>query len=175
MPNADYDGSETNGRHKGKEESNDMRQWIWNTFFKDRSAAWTAVFTGVLTFFTYKLYEVARITDENARATQRAFVSFAGIGAGVGLGSPDHKTRLGQEVLVNWTNSGTTPARNAVTAAFGDAWPSELPSGFNFPTQKTIKQGITLGPKETAGVRAYVPIIDFASAWEGKSHVYVWG
>jgi hypothetical protein len=144
--------------------------------FKDKAAYWTALFTAVLTFFTYKLVEVSTVTNDTARATQRAFISFAGISAGAGMVSNDRKAKISQEVLLNWTNSGTTPARNAVTNGNGDAWPSALPDGFNFPDLPTsAKQPITLGPKEISGIHAIIPINDFRTAWEGKSHLYVWG
>jgi hypothetical protein len=142
-----------------------------------RSAAfWTTIFTGILTFFTYKLYEVSKATNDTARATQRAFVNFAGLSAGVGVSSADRKAKTHQEVLINWTNTGATPARNAVTNGNGDAWPSVLPQGYDFPDLPTSgKQQITLGAKETNGIHALIPIVAFRTTWEGKSHLYLWG
>ncbi len=178
MPNAHDERNEANSRRNSQEKPNNMRQWIWNTFFKDRSAAWTAIFTGVLVFFTYKLYQVTDRADDTTRATQRAFVSFSGIAAGVSLVSPDSKTKTAQEILVNWTNSGNTPARNAMTKANGNAWPGpgELPQGYDFPDSTPgSKQPITLGPRETSGIRAVVPIEYFRTAREGKSRLYIWG
>ncbi|SRR5260370_476586 len=140
------------------------------------AAFWTAIFTGVLTFFTYKLYDVSKATNDTARATQRAFVNFAGLGAGVTMSSPDRKVKTHQEVLLNWSNTGATPARNAVTNGNGDVWPSVLPQGFDFPDLPTSsKQPISLGAKETNGIRAIIPINDFRTTWEGKSHLYLWG
>jgi len=155
-----------------------MPQWMrsaLNFLFKDTAAAWTAVFTLLLTFFTYELVKVSKETDDTARATQRALISFSGIGAGVTMSSADRKVKTHQEVLLNWTNSGTTPARNAMTNGNGDAWPSALPQGYDFPDLPTSPlQPITLGPKETNGIRALIPINDFRTTWEGKSHLYVW-
>lgn len=153
-------------------------QWIRqaaNFLFAGRAGFWTAVFTGLLTFFTYELVNVSKQTDETARATQRALISFAGINGGVTISTADRKVRTHQEVLLNWTNSGTTPARNAKTSASGDAWPSVLPVGFDFPDLPSSgMQPITLGPKETNGIRALIPINDFRTTWEGKSHLYLW-
>ncbi len=153
-----------------------MRQWIWNRFFKDKSPAWTAIFTGILTVFTYMVYRVTDRTDETARATQRAFLNFAGIGRGVAVVSDDPKTKSHQEILLNWHNSGTTPARNAIANVSGQPWPSELPQGFAFQDlNPAARQPIAVGPKEISGVRVIVPIEDLRSSWEGKSRLFFWG
>jgi hypothetical protein len=50
------------------------------------------------------------------------------------------------------------------------------PQGFDFPDLPvSTKQAITLGPKETNGLRANVPINAFRTQWEGKSRLYAWG
>jgi hypothetical protein len=176
MPKSDYETDEADRRANNEEKSKNMRQRIWNLFFRDRSAAWTAIFTGVLVFFTYKLYQVADRSDETNRVTQRAFVSFTGVGGGVGMVSADRKARTAQEIILNWTNSGNTPARKAITRASGNIWPGELPQGYDFPDLPGgNKEPITLGPRASAGVRAIVPINYFRDTREGKARLYVWG
>jgi len=160
-----------------REITNNMRQWVWNTFFRERSPAWTAIFTGVLVFFTFKLYQVAERSDETSRATQRAFIGFSGIGSGVGLTTPDRKLKNGQEIYINWTNSGTTPAKNAVTNVNGEPWPvgTDL-SGFDFhDLNPTAKQPLMIGPKEMSGVRALIPLDLLRNQREGKARVFFWG
>jgi hypothetical protein len=63
--------------------------------------------------------------------TQRAFLSFSGILPSVSLTGSDGK-RIATEVAVKWTNSGTTPADQAVTRVNAQLWASELPDGFDF-------------------------------------------
>jgi len=164
-------------RASEKEVKNNMGQWIWNTFFRDRSAAWTALFTGVLVLFTYKLWQVAERADDTSRATQRAFIGLAGIGGGVGLTSPDRKTRLGQEVYVNWVNSGTTPAKNAVTNISEQPWPSTSDlQGFDFhDLNPATKQPLLIGPKETSGIRTAIPLDFLRNQRDGKARLYFWG
>lgn len=83
-------------------------KWIWN-HINDRASPWQAIFAGILTLFTFLLYRVSDRATETSRATERAFVSFAGLQTGVKLAGPDN-TWLGQEVALGWVNSGNTPA-----------------------------------------------------------------
>jgi len=149
---------------------------VWDRFIKGKSAAWQAISAVIMAVVTIMLYRVGSDTNELSRATQKALISFAGIGAGPVLTSPDRKARVAQEFLFNWTNSGTTQARNAVTAISGDTWPSELPKGFDFPDLPGNQpQSIAIGPRDTTGVRIDIPTNKLIPTWEGKAHLYVWG
>jgi hypothetical protein len=153
-----------------------MLRWIWNHFIENKAAAWQAGCAIALVVITFLLYRVSDSTNETTKATQRAVVGFSGISGGVTMTSADFKVKTAQEVLLNWTNSGSTRAANAITNGSGDVWPTALPQGYNFPDLPTShRQPITLGPRESSGVRALIPIEDFRTTREGKSHLFAWG
>jgi hypothetical protein len=83
-----------------------------------------------------------------------------GLVPGVGLTTPDGKVRVGQEVLVGWTNSGTAPVRNALTNASGQLWAAHTEiTGFDFhDLTAATKQSIAVGPRETSLIRAALPL-----------------
>jgi hypothetical protein len=151
-----------------------MRQLIWEKYFKGKSAAWTAVFTGVLVVFTFLMYRVADETNETSRTTQRAFMNFAASTAGVRYSKSGDM--VSQEVLLNWANSGTTPAKDAVSRVSVQAWRTDLPDGFAFPdvgdSQRVM---LTFGPKDVTGIPVAVPLQDLRDAWEGKAKIFFWG
>jgi hypothetical protein len=165
--------------HEGDNEEKSMSnpfRWILEHIIKGKSDAWQAIGAVVVAFMTIMLYRVGNDTNELTRATQRALVSFAGTSPGPSLSSQDHKIRLAQEVVFNWSNSGTTQARNAITSISGQGWPTELPQGFDFPDLPgSQRQTIALGPKETTGVRTQIAMDQISNSWEGKSHLYTWG
>jgi hypothetical protein len=148
---------------------------LWNFLFSNKAAAWTAIFTGVLTVFTYQLYRVADNSNETAKETQRAFLSFSGTTPVVSITGADGK-RLAVDVLIRWTNSGTTPADQAVTRASAQLWPGEFPDGFDFkdlPAANTVP--LAIGPKGDGGATMLVPIAMLQAQRQASSRLYVWG
>src|SRR3989442_4795247 len=85
-------------------------QWIWDNCIKNKASAWQAICAVVLTIFNILLYKVSDRATETSRASERAFLNFSHPGLGVKLIAPD-KTWTGQEVSLNWVNSGNTPAK----------------------------------------------------------------
>jgi hypothetical protein len=176
------DGQEKNPKTKStktkeRKRGEAMRR-IYDLFCREKSAAWTAIFTFVLSVFTGMLYYVADRTDETARATQRAFITFAGTGGGPRLTDPKNPQgdAVAQRIVLNWLNTGNTPARNAVSRVSAQAWRSELPKGFDFPdTGKSEKMTLVLGPKETIGIPIDITIQDLRDTWHGESRLYLWG
>jgi hypothetical protein len=142
-------------------------------FFVGKSAAWTAVFTGVLTVFTVKMYQVSSLTNETVRSAERASLSFANIGLGVRLNDAKQGWTA-QELSLNWTNTGNTPATDAVIQANGQPWPTDLPKGFEFPLLPE-KTTAVVGPKGFYGTNVQVGKDILASAWHAKSRLFFWG
>jgi hypothetical protein len=133
---------------------------------------WTAIFTGVLSVLTVLTYQVTQISSETARATDRAFLNFAGPTLGVRLVDPGGVWG-GYEIGLNWNNSGNTPTRWAVIRANGQIWPGDLPAGFNFPL--TQDRTVTvLGPKAVYGTTVTAPRNLWVQAWHG-ARFFVWG
>jgi hypothetical protein len=173
VPNATDEGNEQRDRKAKKEKIPNMLRKIWNFLFAGKSAAWTAIFTGVLTFFTLKMYQVSSITSETARASERAFLSFVGpaLGARISDGSGNWS---GQEFSLNWNNSGTTPAKAVVIQNSGEPWPSDLPKGFEF-TLRAEKTMAVVGPKGVYGTNITIARDVLVQMWQGKSRLFVWG
>lgn len=142
-------------------------------FFERHHGLWTAVFTGILTIFTYMLYQVTNATNETSRATQRAFLTFANLGIGAEIHDPSGQW-TGQEIAINWSNSGTTPAKAVVLQHNGKPQFEDLPKSYDFPLlpQKTET---AIGPKGLFGVNVLVPRSTLEDAWHNKSRLFVWG
>jgi hypothetical protein len=159
-----------NGQHK----EHYLRRYIWNPLFKDKGVMWTAVFTGILTLFTYQLYRVADLTDETHRANARAFLSLAGPVLGPRYTAPPDEW-IGQEFSLNWVNSGTTPARNVIFQSSVEAWPNDLPAEFSYADNRASRVNGIVGPKAVYGTLAHVSKADLVSTWQSKSHLFFWG
>ena len=126
--------------------------------------------------FTYFLWNVAKSTDETAQISQRAFLSFAGVQAGEKQIDPTGHKWVNQQVMVMWSNSGTTPAKEAIARVSWGPWNGEMPSGFGFPDNTDVppRPGV-VGPKATYGVPLVLGIDSFREVRDGKSHLFLWG
>ena len=148
--------------------------WFWNTFFNNRAGAWTALFTAVLSVFTWMLYRVADRTDQTGRATERAFVSFSGLGLGVRMNNSDTPPQwVGQQIFINVANSGNTPARTVIIKTNMKDWPEDLPEDYQFPLQG--KTEATVAPKGNYATDVTVPAQALEQNWHGKAHIFIWG
>ena len=63
-----------------KEERLSMGRSVWAVL--KQSSFWLVIFTGLLTLFTYKLWEVTRLSTESTRSAQRALMNFGGLSIG---------------------------------------------------------------------------------------------
>lgn len=142
-------------------------------FFREHHGIWTAIFTGMLTLFTYKLYQVATVTNETARATQRAFVTLGGIGVGPEFNGTDGK-RVAQEFAITWTNTGTTPATSAILQGNSKPFIEGLPKGYEFELLPE-KTHTVFAPKGTSQVNIAIPWAILVDAWHGRSRLFIWG
>jgi hypothetical protein len=144
MPNGNDDRDHQNNRQAEKE---NMLKNVYNFFFLNKSAVWTAIFTGVLTFFTYKLYQVSDMTSETSRSSERAFASFSNLSIGPRFTDPKTGDWVSQEVAIIWSNSGTTPAKSVVIQSNVKPQLEDLPNGYEFPLLPAKSEG-------TMGLRA---------------------
>jgi hypothetical protein len=153
-----------------------VRQQIWNFLFAGKAGFWTAIFTGMLTLFTYMMVQVSKTTNETARSSERAFLSFGGVTIGPKMMTEDMLTWRGYEITLNWNNSGTTPAKNLVFQANIKPWPisEELPQSYEFPLASEKSRG-TVGPKANYGANVFIPRGILEDAYHGKERVYLWG
>lgn len=80
------------------------RLWtiVKSPFGEGTSSGWTAIFTGLLVFFTLLLVRVTDKVDQTTRMTQRAFITFRGIQPGGRVLSPDGKKYAAYQVFGLW-------------------------------------------------------------------------
>jgi hypothetical protein len=153
----------------------EILSWIWEHFFRGKSAAWVSVFTLALVVFTYLLYRVADRTEEASRASQRAFVSFVGT-SGTKILDPTGKKVVGLQMYARWENSGTTPAKDAVSFVNWQPWPYELPAGFDFGDLVHVDRiHFVIGARGEGTIPFNIPIEEVEQVRNGKAHLYVWG
>lgn len=166
---------ESTGSDSDKDNTESNREKVRDFSFLRNPAVWTAIFTAILTVFTYLLWYVANNANETTKQSQRAFLNFSGISPIVSLTGADQK-RIGVEVQVLWTNSGTTPADQRLTRANAQLWQSELPEGFDFKDLKASEDiPLAIGPKANGGARMVIPINMLQAQRGGTSRLYVWG
>jgi hypothetical protein len=174
-PEAQDGRNKENDREYNEDEKPNMWQWIRNIFGK--SAVWTAIFTGLLTLFTFFLYQVSNRTNETAVATQRAFITSTGVGAVSKVTDVDGKKIAGYTFNVAWVNSGSTPAKTVTMQNNLAVWPSVPDSGMDFNSlPQAEKKSFVFGPKQgTALAAGSVSLSDLESALAGRAHVFAWG
>jgi hypothetical protein len=150
---------------------------LFDILFKGKSGMWTAIFTGVLTVFTYYLWDVAEKTGEMAVSTQRAFISAGGnLSFMARVVRPEDKGKVSQlQTLITWENSGSTPTKTGLTVVSFQPWDKEqLPDGFGFPDTGP-KNPIVIPPKGTGATGIPVPIGYLQDVRDRKNKLFVWG
>jgi hypothetical protein len=151
-----------------------MRQWIWDTFFANRASAWTAAATVVLMIFSGLLWLVNQKANETNVATQRAFITFSGPGYAKDVNG---KALRGVNVYYGMSNSGTTPAKGAVSQwnlSLGPAVPDSSINFDNLPQAGRIT--FVLGPKGAIQMKpVYLSVEDMDAVSQGKEHLFFWG
>jgi hypothetical protein len=143
-----------------------------------RSAAvWTAIFTGVLTVFTYMLFRVSNTTSEIQRTSQRAFLTFAAPQLGPRIVNdaftPNTAIWTAQEIELVWSNNGETPARDAVVRTNANAFYPDIPEEFDFPLGKKVH--VVVGPKSVYGTNLQVPRQVISDAVHNEKRIFIWG
>lgn len=152
------------------------REYVWPYIFHEKSAAWTAIFTGFLVLFTYFLYQVADRTEETSEAVQRAFVVYKDISS-VRIVDPGTKKVSGWQFAVLIENSGTTPTKDALDHVSYLPRQKPIPKDFNFPDLgDTAERPMVVGPKATMMLTPSIVAEDvILQAQKQASHLYVYG
>jgi hypothetical protein len=149
-----------------------IKKWFPN------AAVWTALFTGVLTLFTVFQYRVSRITSEIQRNSQRAFLSFSGPAVGARFVSPPMPNNSapwnGQEIAINWSNNGETPARNVVIHLGANGFFPDIPAQFDYPPISDSINAV-IGPKSFYGTNMQVSKDEIIDVAHGKKRLFAWG
>jgi hypothetical protein len=181
MPQKNRKNENVDERYKAQEDSPQMPQKVWDILFKNKSGVWTAIFTGLLTVFTFLLYRVSERSNETARtserafrSSERAFLSFNGPRVDSRENTPDGRwTR--QEFLLDWTNSGNTPAKAVVIQTGGQPFLGDLPTGFEFPLASP-KTATVVGPKAHYATSVHISREMLEQSWKGQGvRLFIWG
>ncbi len=166
----------TNEREEKKENPSHMLTNVYNFLFKDRAAAWTAIFTFVLAIFSYLLWQVSNDANQLAVATQAASVSSMGPSI-VKTAGVDGKALKGYNIIFSWVNSGNTPTRTAEMQSnvyIGTASPGKGLDFSQLPQDRIVTA--VIAPKfaiQTAPV--FVTLQDVEDVQQGKKHMFFWG
>jgi hypothetical protein len=147
---------------------------IWNAVFTNKAPMWTAIFTGVLTVCTYLMVSIYTTISDTTKKSERAFVSFAGLGVGPRM--RDTSGWVGDALLVSWNNSGTTPAKNLVLQMNATPWPvgQDLPGSYEFPMTPEKSRGI-MSPKGGYQTQRVISNNILYDNWHGKTQLFLWG
>lgn len=138
------------------------------------SGAWTAIFTGILVLFTALLWRVNDRATETSVAAQRAFISSTGPGIIKDVQGPKWK---GVKVYYLWGNSGTTPAKDAVSEwnmSLGSTIPTKGLNFDNLPQNERLS--FVMGPKSNFQmVPVYLSTEELEMVADGKKRLFFWG
>jgi len=156
--------------------------WIRNTFLfffgPNRAGLWTAIFSGILAYFTYQLVQVSQVTNDTSRSSQRAFISFNGLANGArmvgGIAPAANGEWIGQQIFLGLVNSGNTPAGTAVIQTGIHDWPEDLPKGYQFPLDADKTQA-AIGPKAPYAVDRVIARSALQGYWRQKTRIFIWG
>jgi hypothetical protein len=171
MPKENYRSDKQSYATTKTNEEPQKMNWFWTKFFN--AAMWTAIFTGVLSVFTYFLYRVSEQSDETAKGQARAFVSFTGFTLGPDFSDQQGKW-AGKEVEINWTNNGTTPAKLVVIQVNAKPFLEDIPDSYDFPLLSTKTEG-AIGQKVIYTNSVTIPSSVWDDAWHGKARLFLWG
>ncbi|WP_353071484.1 hypothetical protein [Tunturiibacter gelidiferens] len=149
---------------------------FYNVIFRGKAAMWNGIFALLLVVFTCLLYRVSDQTAAANVATQRAFISFSGVG-GQNISDPTGKTLVGMSLSPVWQNSGTTPGRDAISQVNWQVWPTDIPEGFTFPDNSSVeRRKFVIGPKTPLALQmGGIPIEQFDQVRQRKFRLFVFG
>jgi hypothetical protein len=175
MPPADDLNKIEEGRlgENGRDQ-NPMRKF-WNVLFSGKAAAWAAFSAVVMMVFTGLLWRVNDRANETSVAAQRAFITHSGVAGMIKV--VESNQFKGVNVFFALTNSGTTPAKEAVAQwniALGDKTPEEGTNFGELPTSETYR--FVLGPKANMQPKPiFISLGELEEVERGKKHLFFWG
>jgi hypothetical protein len=173
-PNA---ANKQRNRDNAKEEIPNMLQRIWTFLFVGKAGMWTAIFTGVLTLFTYLVWDVYEAINQTTQSSERAFITNTGMAPFMTkVLDAQGKQISGYNLSTSWANSGTTPSK-IVTYEANLAIVSNSPESTDFDNlSQSEKYYVVFGPKQILQIPQYfISLTDLESVEAGKSHVFLWG
>jgi hypothetical protein len=112
-PNTDREEPVQPRRQEEVTPNNNNMSKLYSVLFHNKSAAWTSIFTCVLMIFSVLLYFANRDANDTSIATQRAFISWLGMGT-VEKVPGDGSPLTGYNFHLPMINSGTTATKYAI-------------------------------------------------------------
>ncbi|MGB8579807.1 MAG: hypothetical protein WCD47_03235 [Candidatus Sulfotelmatobacter sp.] len=173
------ESDEEKDEHTGdpeEENFNPMLTQIYDFLFRDKAAAWTAIFTCVLAIFSYLLWKVSDSANDVSVATQAASVSSIGPGLQK-IANPDGKTLRGYTVVFTWVNSGNTPTRTAELQSNVYVGTESPTKGldFNQLPQARITTAVIAPHAAIQTSPDPISLADLEDVQNGKKHMFFWG
>ncbi len=138
-----------------------MDNYITNTLL--------ALFTGLLTFFTYLLWHVAQKQSKDANSTNRAFIFFKRF--------ETHQLQDVWRLIPEWENCGTTPTKKMIYHINWKIFETEeLNDSYHFPNLNDKEIPLVIGPKQILCVDYLdIPKLEPEEIKNNKKRLLIWG
>src|SRR5262249_16396992 len=123
--------------------------------------------------------KIAKTAQDQLISSERAYVSFEGLGEGIKNTSAFTGEVFGELFPIEFENSGTTPVPTG-RIQIGHAekpFTEELPNGFDFPPDDSGGglHSIVIGPKASTAVNFNIPTEALVKIQDRKVHWFIWG
>lgn len=146
----------------------------------DEQLLWTKIGAGLL--FLYSLFtlwqacstkEMARTAQQQLISSERAYVSFSGLGNAIkGIGPSGAVT--GDISSLRFDNSGNTPVPKGMVRVGHGFFDSGLPAHFDYPIDPG-ELAFTSPPKQTTVIDYNFPIDDEIKIRDRTARYFIWG
>jgi hypothetical protein len=179
MPTTNEGGAEASDGEQEASGYKNMMSQLYEKVFKNKAAAWTALFTLVLAVFSYLLLQANNDATQNSIATQRAFITYAGsFFEKVAADPTNPKSSVsGYRIHVPMGNGGTTATRYSayeMAIGAGDSDPSEETDFDALPQSE--RNIFIFGPRQLYdGQGAFIQMADLEAVAQNRKHMFVWG
>jgi hypothetical protein len=179
MPSKDDESDEASTSDGYKQKLFRIMNRFYEIAFKNKAAVWTALFTGVLSVYTVKLFQVSNRTDDTTRNANRAFLNLQAVNLSNRLvdsldpGDPQARW-VGQEFAVVWNNTGNTPAKDVVIEKNAQIFRPNLPQAYDFPLLQD-KEHAVIGARGDYGIIINVSKEFLSDLWHSKGKLFLWG
>jgi hypothetical protein len=170
--------SEDHDAHPKEDQDRKMsNRFVQALFGGGKAAMWTAVFTAALCLFSGLLYKVSKQATEASVASQRAFVSFVGLGGIDKINAPGGTSITSYGFHIPMVNSGSTATKLStyeISVATLDSAPSATIDFESLPhSERSI---YVFGPKQAFdGKPVLIQQNTLSEVEQGRKHLMIWG
>ena len=147
---------------------------------KDNQLLWTQISAGLI--FVYALLtfwqacstkEMAKTAQQQLVASQRAYISFVGLGQSV---ANNIGGKVAQRLIpLGWENSGTTPMIQGVAYLGHRKSPDDVPAGFDYPLDHPEGVKFQVPPRGAKAIDDVISVDDLNAIQKHTSRYFVYG